>query len=82
MIQGPVAVYQTKICERCTGEQNRLFEGFNNYTRDSLKIFSITFCNRFAVYCTCKIAKDAFRIELYVTTFYVQHCAVVRFVLK
>ena len=32
--------------------------------------------------CTCKIAKDAFRIVLYVTTFYMQHCAVARFVLK
>ena len=30
----------------------------------------------------CKIAKDAFRIVLYVTTFYVQHCAVAHFVLK
>ena len=56
-------------------------------TRDSIiKIFSITFCTLVTVYCTCKIAKDAFRIVLYVTTFYMQHCvqycAVARFVLK
>ena len=51
-------------------------------TTDSIKIFSITFCTLVTVYCTCKIAKDAFRIVLYVTTFYMQHCAVARFVLK
>ena len=34
------------------------------------------------VYCTCKIAKDSFRIVLYVTTFYMQHCAVACFVLE
>ena len=45
-------------------------------------IFSITFCTLVTVYCTCKIAKDAFRIVLYFTTFYVWHCAVARFVLK
>ena len=28
------------------------------------------------------IAKDAFRIVLYVTTFYMQHCAVACFVLR
>ena len=37
-------------------------------TTDSIKIFSIKFCTLVTVYCTCKIAKDAFRIELYVTT--------------
>ena len=44
-------------------------------TTDSIKILSITFCT---AYCTCKIAKDAFRIVVYVTvtTFYVQHFAV------
>ena len=48
-----------------------------------MKIFSITFCTLFTVYCTCKIAKDAFRIVLYVyTAFYMQHGAVVCFVLK
>ena len=31
-------------------------------TTDSIKIFSITFCSLVTVYCTCKIAKDAFRI--------------------
>ena len=45
-------------------------------------IFSIIFCTLVTVYCTSKIAKDAFRIVLYVTTFYLQHCAVARFVLK
>ena len=51
-------------------------------TTDFIKILSITFCTLVTVYCTCKIAKDAFRIVLYVTTFYMQHCAVARFVLK
>ena len=51
-------------------------------TTDSIKIFSITFCTLVTVYCTCKIAKDAFRIVLYVTTFYMQLCAVACFVLK
>ena len=51
-------------------------------TTDSIKIFSITFCTLVTVYCTCKIAKGAFRIVLYVTTFCMQHCAVARFVLK
>ena len=38
-------------------------------TTDSIKIFSMTFCTQVIVYCTCKlIAKDAFRVELYVTT--------------
>ena len=49
---------------------------------DSIKIFSITFCTLVTVYCTCKIAKDAFRIVLYVTNFYMQLCAVACFVLK
>ena len=51
-------------------------------TTDSIKIFSIKFCTLVIVYCTCKIAKDAFRIVLYVTTFYLQYCAVACFVLK
>ena len=51
-------------------------------TADSIKIFSITFCTLVTVYCTCKITKDIFRIVLYVTTFYIQHCAVAGFVLK
>ena len=48
---------------------------------DSIKIFSITFCNLVTVY-TFQIVKDAFKIVLYVTTFYMQHCAVARIVLK
>ena len=40
-----------------------------------VKLFLITYSN------TCKIAKDAFRIVLYVS-FYLQHCAVAHFVLK
>ena len=51
-------------------------------TTDSIKIFSITFCTLVTVYCTCKIAKEDFRIVLYVTTFYMEHCAVPRFVLN
>ena len=47
-----------------------------------MKTFSVTFCTLVTVYCTCKIAKDAFRIVLYITTFYVQHHAIARFILK
>ena len=32
-------------------------------------IFFITFCTLVTVHCTCKIAKDAVRNVLYVTTF-------------
>ena len=47
-------------------------------TTDSIKIFSMAFCALVTVYCTCKTAKDAFRIVLYVTTLYMQHCAAAR----
>ena len=47
-----------------------------------IKVFSITVCTLVTVYCACKIAKDAFGIILYVTTFYMEHFAVARFVLK
>ena len=83
-LQKPVAVYQMTICKRCTGEHNQLFKAW--ITTDSLKFFCITFCTVVTVYCTCKIAKDAFKIVHYVTTFYMQHClqhcAVACFVLK
>ena len=46
-----------------------------------MKIFSITFCTLAAVYRTGKIAKDAFRIVHYVTTFTCS-IAVARFVLN
>ena len=81
----PCRCIPTMICERCTEEHNRLFEGFSNYKqqKDLFYYIDITFCSLVTVYCTCKIAKDAFRIVLYVTTFYaVQHCAVARFVLR
>ena len=45
-------------------------------TKYTIKSFSITFCALVKVYCTCKLVKDAFRIVLYVTPFYMQHCAV------
>ena len=32
--------------------------------------------------CTCKIAKYIFRIVLYITTFYMQHYGIARFILK
>ena len=75
-----VAVYQITRCERCTKKHIRFFNAW--ITTDSIKIFSFTFCTLFTVYCTCKIAKDAFRIVLYFKTFYMLHCAVARFVLK
>ena len=70
---------------RCTakkqfakGEQRNIIDSLKaSVTTDSIKIFSITFCTLVTVYCTYKIAKDAFIIVLYVTTFYMQHCAVV-----
>ena len=67
------------------GEQRNIIDFLKaSITTDSIKIFSITFCTLVTVYCTCKIAKDAFRIVLYVTTFYMQHmyCAVACFVLR
>ena len=69
------------------GVQRNITDFFKAWiTTDGIKIFSITFCTLVTVYCTCKIAKDAFRIVLYVTTFYVQHCvqycAVACFVLE
>ena len=51
-------------------------------TTDSIKIFFITVCTLFVVEFSCKIAKDTFRIVLYVTTFSIQLCAVARLVLK
>ena len=66
---------------RCTakrqfakGEQRNIIDFLKaSITTDNIKIFSITFCTLVTVYCTCKIAKDAFRIVLYVTTFL--HCS-------
>ena len=72
------------ICKRCTEEHNQVFDRLQLITTDSMKIFSITFGTLviITVYSTCKIVKDTFRIVLYVTTFYMQHCAVAHFVLK
>ena len=66
------------------GVQRNLITNFFKawITTDSVKTFSITFCTLVTVYCTCKKAKDAFRIVLYVTSFCLQHCAGARFVLK
>ena len=65
------------------GEQRNIIDFLKaSITTDGIKIFSLTFCNLVTVYCTCKIAKDAFRIVLYVTTFYMQHRAVACFVLR
>ena len=70
------------ICKRCAEEHNRLFEGYRSEI--AWRSFLLcTFCILVTVYCICKIMKSAFRIVLnYVTTFYVQHCAVAHFVLK
>ena len=40
---------------------------FSWITTDSIEIFSITFCTLVTDYCNCRIAKDAFRIVVYVT---------------
>ena len=65
------------------GEQRNVIDFLKaSITTDSIKIFSITFCTLVTVYWTCKIAKDAFRIVLYDTTFYMQHCAVACFFLR
>ena len=64
------------------GVQRNITDFFKAWiTTDSIKIFSIKFVLfLLTVYCTCKIAKDTFRVVLYVTTFYTQHCAVACFV--
>ena len=50
-------------------------------TTDSIKIFSITFCTLVTVY--LQNSKRCFKNNvLYVTTFYMQHCAVAQFLLK
>ena len=66
------------------GVQRNILTNFlkASITMDSMKIFSITFFTLVTVYCTCKIAKDAFRIVLYITTFYMQHCGIARFIFK
>ena len=46
-------------------------------TTDSIKIFSITFCTLVTVY-----LQNSKRFVLYVTTFYMQHCAIAHFILK
>ena len=64
------------------GVQSNITDFFEvSVSTHSIKIFSITFCTLVTVYCTCKITKDDYRVLLYVT-FYMQHCAVARFVLK
>ena len=52
-------------------------------TTDSIKIFSITCCTLVTVY--LENSKRHFKnniIVLYITTFYMQHCAVAQFLLK
>ena len=64
------------------GVQRNITDCFKAWiTADSIKTFSITFCTLLTVYCTYKIAQDAFKVVLYVTTFSMQHCAVARFLL-
>ena len=68
--------------------KQRFAKGVQRNTTDFLKAsittdsITITFRTLVTVYCTGKIAKDAFRIVLYITTFYMPHCAVARFVSK
>ena len=47
MIWSPVALYQTTICERCTKEHNRLFEGFNNYRYH----WDLFYYSLYSIYC-------------------------------
>ena len=71
------------ICKRSTEEHITNFLKAS-ITTDSMQIFSITFCTVvfLILFTTSKIAKGTFRIVLYMTTFYMQHCGVARFVLK
>ena len=79
-LQKSVAFFKRRFAK---GAQRNITDCFKAWiTTDSINTFSITFCILFTVYCTCKIAKDTFRVVLYVTTFYMQHCAVARFVFK
>ena len=63
--KSPVVIYKTinlqNVYKRNIPVTNFLKASI---TRDSMKIFSITFCTLATVYCVCKIAKDAFRIVL------------------
>ena len=47
--------------------QRNITTFFSWITTDSIEIFSITFCTLVTNYCNCRIAKDAFRIVVYVT---------------
>ena len=47
--------------------QRNITSFFSWITTDSIEIFSITFCTLVTDYCNCRIAKDAFRIVVYVT---------------
>ena len=47
--------------------QRNITTFFSWITTDSIEIFSITFCTLVTDYCNCRIAKDAFRIVVYVT---------------
>ena len=54
-----------RFAKGATEEHTAIF--FSWITKDSIEIFSITFCTLVTVYCNCIIAKDAFRIVVYVT---------------
>ena len=82
-----VTVYWTyKIVKKCfqkgvKGVQRNITDILKaSITTDSIEIFSITFSTLVTVYWTYKIVKDAFRIVLYITTFYMQHCTAACFV--
>ena len=70
---------ETTICERCTEEHNRLFEGSNNHRQHKDLFYYILYFS----YCLLHLQNsERLRILLYVTTFYMQLCAVACFVLK
>ena len=65
--KSPVAVYQERFAR---GAQRNITDFLKASITTYSKILAITIFTLVAVYCTCKIAKDAFRIiVLHVTTF-------------
>ena len=58
-LQKPVAVCQTTICKRCTEEQNRLFEGFNNYRQPKDLFYYILYSS----YCLLHLQNNEKRFQ-------------------
>ena len=60
----------------------KVLENLKRSWKKSWKVIEFEELKRVQNLCTCKIAKDIFRIVLYITTFYMQHYAVAGFIFK